>query len=97
MLLQLSRCLRLRRGPLSDSEFVGGFEWRATAPANDGRAIAAGQRIGDLFRAVRTIKRCGIRLWILRARRHEEENCSTEPVSPSRRYNDFHARKATYP
>jgi hypothetical protein len=67
------------RDPLSDSEFVGRFERRAAAAADDGGTIAAGERIVYFLGAIRAVEGAGIRIWrrILRACRHEEENCST--------------------
>jgi len=67
-------------GPLSDSQFVGRFERRATAAADHGGTIAAGQGIVHFLGAFRAIEghRAGFRLrGILRACRHVEENCNT--------------------
>jgi hypothetical protein len=71
--------------PLSDSEFVGGFQRRAAAAAYDGGTITAGQRIVYLFGAVRAVEGAGAGFWrgVLGACRHEEENCSIEAGAAS--------------
>src|SRR5271166_2861629 len=71
---------------LSHPQFVRRFERSATAAADDGGAIATGQRIGDLNRALRTVEkfRLGfgrrLRIWS-----HEEGKCSIDVALPSRR------------
>src|ERR1700744_2284107 len=66
--------------PLSNSQFVGRFEWRTTAPADDCGTVATSQRIIYLLRAVGAVKGSGPRLRrrVLRIFCHEEENCSIE-------------------
>src|SRR5208282_4499077 len=91
MLKGWSRKRRARR-PLSDSEFVGRFQRRSTAPADHRRTVPASERIADFFRAVRAVKRpgAGLRRRILRACRHEEENCSTEAALASVKLRELH-------
>jgi hypothetical protein len=73
------------RDPLSDSEFVRRFQRGATAAADDGGTVAAGQRISHLFGAVRAVEGAGAGFWrgVLGACRHEEENCSIEAGAAS--------------
>src|SRR5258707_6589323 len=79
MWASIQRMKGRRAGPLSDSEFVGRFERSAAPPADHSRAVSAGEGIIDFFGAVRAVERLsGVRCWILRAGRHEEENCSIE-------------------
>src|ERR1700722_2355665 len=85
----MARRYRVSAGriPLSDSEFVGGFQRRAAAPADDRRTIPAGKRISHFFGTIRAVQRnrCGLGRGILRARRHEEQNCSTRHSAQARR------------
>ncbi|PYX25210.1 MAG: hypothetical protein DMG87_02190 [Acidobacteria bacterium] len=50
--------------PLSNPEFIGRLQWSATAPANDRRAVAAGQGISDLNAALWAVEQFGARLWL---------------------------------
>jgi hypothetical protein len=40
----------------ANAKFVGRFQRRSAAPANDGGTVAAGQRIVHLFGAIRAVK-----------------------------------------
>ena|SRR5579871_3485823 len=59
---------RSTRHQLSDSQFVWGFEWRAAVATDDGRAIAADERVGYFDGTLGTVKRGGLgfrrRLWV---------------------------------
>src|SRR5439155_436586 len=61
---------------LSNPEFIGRLQRSATAPADDRRAVAASQGIGNFYAALRAIERLGLRLWLWIG--HKEENSSTE-------------------
>src|SRR5271168_1188508 len=79
--------LRVARegSPLSDSEFVGRFQRRAAAPADDRGTVAAGQWVIHLCSATRAIERARARFRrrALGACRHAEENCSIEGMVAS--------------
>src|SRR5207245_9448750 len=62
---------------LPDPQFIGRLQRSATAPANDRRAVAAGQGISDLNAALWAVEQLGAWLWLRVG--HKEENSSTEP------------------
>src|SRR5579863_9560813 len=68
-----------RSVPLSDAEFVGRLEGSTATPADDRGAVAAGQRVSHLFGTIRAVEGTWVRVGfrrILRARCHEEEDCT---------------------